>query len=151
MQNLQAPDADAAVGDLGLDVLSNPLLFSHLWALLDRDGKRALRGVSRRLVELSDAAVAALDMREEGMSEGGTSALALAKWPEITALTADADEDSLRVICAAPLARLRKLVLYAVRGLDAMRALERHASALHARAMHRGWRARLQCVHCNLH
>ncbi|KAG1670687.1 hypothetical protein FOA52_010963 [Chlamydomonas sp. UWO 241] len=122
MQNLQAapvaPETSAAdVGDLGLDVLSNPLLFSHLWGLLDRDGKRSIRGVSRRLVELFDAVVEALDLREEGMSEGDTSALALAKWTRITSLTADADEGSLRVICAAPLAKLCKLVLYAVRGL----------------------------------
>jgi hypothetical protein len=103
-----------AVGDLGLDVLTNGLIFAHLWGMLDRDDKKSLRRVCHDVRELVDAAVDLLDTH----SKGGVGALAVAlawKWPHVSSLTADCDDTSSTVLRFAPLTRLRSLTLYAVR------------------------------------
>jgi hypothetical protein len=60
---------DPPVGDLGLDVLTNGLVFSHLWRMLGREEKRGLRRVSRYVRDLADAAIDSLDMRGKGAEE----------------------------------------------------------------------------------
>jgi hypothetical protein len=104
--------AQAAVGDLGLDVLTNGLIFAHLWGMLDRDDKKGLRLVTRDVRSLVDAAIAALDMRGQC---SGALAVALAwKWPHVSSLTATCDDETHVVLNSAPLPRLRSLTKYAV-------------------------------------
>jgi hypothetical protein len=105
--------APVAVGDLGLDVLTNGLIFAHLWGMLDRDDKKGLRLVARDVRSLVDAAIAGLDMRGHSSA---TLAVALA-WgsPHVSSLTATCDDEAHVVLNYAPLPRLRSLTLYAVR------------------------------------
>jgi hypothetical protein len=103
----QADEADEADPDLGPTVLLNGLLFAQIWSHLKNGDKKQLRAVGRGVRALADALVETLDMH--GKSASLASALAL--FPSVQRLEAESDEFSAAVISAAPLAKLKALVL----------------------------------------
>jgi hypothetical protein len=103
-------EADPALPSphMGADVLMNGLLFAQMWQHLDADDKKQMRAVGRGVRALADALVVALDMHGKSKSD---LASALALFPNVQRLAADCDAASAAVISAAPLAKLKALVL----------------------------------------
>ncbi|KAG1667514.1 hypothetical protein FOA52_013704 [Chlamydomonas sp. UWO 241] len=120
--------------DLGASVLLNSLIFAHIWGLLDVDDKRQLRAVGRGVRALADGLVVSVTMNGKPATELGS---ALAQWPDLQRLTADGDVHSAAVISAAPLSKLRALVLEYKAGEIAacMGGSARHAWVLPAPCM----------------
>ncbi|KAG1670182.1 hypothetical protein FOA52_000894 [Chlamydomonas sp. UWO 241] len=114
MQPLVQPDAAThadeaeANPNLGASVLLNGLLFVHIWGNLDADDKRQLRTVGRDVRALADGLVVSVAMHGRPANELGS---ALARWPNVQRLLADCDDDCAAVISAAPLPKLKELVL----------------------------------------
>jgi hypothetical protein len=149
MQPLQtdaAAHADEAEADLGAAVLLNGLLFSQIWSNLDADDKKQLRAVARGVMALADGLVVSVTMH--GKSADLASALDL--WPDVERLAADCDDDSAAVISAAPLPKLRELVLkHAVRFVPCGR--HAHARCKEGAASRLSSLARVTCMHVPLH
>ncbi|KAG1667526.1 hypothetical protein FOA52_013716 [Chlamydomonas sp. UWO 241] len=113
MQPLGQADAAAHADEakdpnLGADVLLNGLLFAQIWVHLDADDKKLLRAVGRGVRALTDGLVVTLSMHGKSASELGS---ALVLWPHVQRLDADCDVDSAAVIRAAPLSKLKTLVV----------------------------------------
>ena len=104
----QAEEAEALLAHLGPAVLLNDLLFAQIWGFLDADDKRQLRSVGRGVRALADGSVVTLTMRGEPAID---LASALARWPNVTHLSVDCDVHSVAVLRAAPLPKLKALVL----------------------------------------
>jgi hypothetical protein len=104
-----AAHADEAAHNLGADVLLNGLLLAHIWGHLNSYDKRQLCAVARGVRALADGLVVSLKML--GKSASSDLASALARWPNVERLEADCDDNSAAVISAAPLTKLKALVL----------------------------------------
>ncbi|KAG1659384.1 hypothetical protein FOA52_007847 [Chlamydomonas sp. UWO 241] len=92
---------------MGSSVLLNGLIFARMWAQLDAGDKRQLRAVRRGVRALADGLVVALTLHESAT----VFASALARWPNLQRLASHCDDDCAAVINAAPLCKLRSLVL----------------------------------------
>ncbi|KAG1678365.1 hypothetical protein FOA52_015131 [Chlamydomonas sp. UWO 241] len=103
-----ADEAEAG-SNLGASVLLNGLLFAHVWGHMDAGDKRQLRAVGRGVRALTDGLIVSLSMHGNSAAD---LASALARWPHVQRLEADCDAHGAVVISAAPLAKLRVLVLY---------------------------------------
>ncbi|KAG1666512.1 hypothetical protein FOA52_014409 [Chlamydomonas sp. UWO 241] len=94
--------------NVGACVLLNGLLFAKIWKHLDAYDKKQLREVGRGVKVLVDSLVVELAMHGKPASDLGS---ALALWPDVERLAADCDDGSAAVLSAAPLSKLRALVL----------------------------------------
>ncbi|KAG1679842.1 hypothetical protein FOA52_012755 [Chlamydomonas sp. UWO 241] len=104
--------ADAFISPhLGASVLLNGLIFAHhIWGHLDADEKRQLRAVGRGVRALVDDLVVTVTMQAKSLAAADLGA-ALARWPNVQTLSADCDVHSAAVISAAPLSKLKALLL----------------------------------------
>jgi hypothetical protein len=129
--------AQAEVGSLGTEVLSNALILSQLWGQLCVDDKKILRRACRLVRSQADSAVTVLDMA--GATDKAVAA-ALARFPCVDCVTMPCRLECLLVLGATQqMPRLQKLSLRYEVGAPCMRAMHAHALG-----------GRIQCTHARV-